>query len=164
MKNYEKIALDTFLSDYPLDRTYSSIIGQLQDGDSSDILIWSPFENADLYDLADYIETLADTIQRSYNPVLYEISEVKLQEAIAEFIFNDYGETPIDAAYNLTNLSRYIAQKTLIPFLTGLKSGVLFILEDPRENLDKLKYICGHLSKAIEKLENIKAPDEFTED
>jgi len=62
----ERIALGTYLDDYPDDWDYDRVLECLLDGDEGElwehISLWQPFENCSSDSLARYIENLKDFI------------------------------------------------------------------------------------------------------
>lgn len=58
MKYCERVALNTFLSEYPRqNKTYDEILLMVEEQDP-EILIWSPFDNYEIDDVIEYIENL----------------------------------------------------------------------------------------------------------
>jgi hypothetical protein len=65
MRKSERIALDTFLSDYPQASSYEDIM-ELIDGESELIIRWEPMERFEAGYVWDAIEGLKEHIERWY--------------------------------------------------------------------------------------------------
>mgnify|MGYP003330594922 FL=1 len=66
MNTYERIALEQYLSYFNKDWDYEQVCEAIESGDEDDIQIWEPFENWQRSEVVELIDTLRDTLARTF--------------------------------------------------------------------------------------------------
>ena len=66
MNNYERVALGTYLSGYPVEWSYDHVIEVLEHGDDDRIVVWSPFQHWHRDDLCVAIDETKDILERNF--------------------------------------------------------------------------------------------------
>ena len=66
MNKFEQFAVDYYLSYYPDNIDFISILGLIQNGDNS-IIIWHPFENENKLELCDLICDFKSSLENTFN-------------------------------------------------------------------------------------------------
>ena len=66
MNKFEQFAVDYYLSDYPDNLDFISILGLIQN-DNESIIIWHYFENENKLELCDLICDLKSSLENTFN-------------------------------------------------------------------------------------------------
>jgi len=66
MNKFEQFAVDFYLSDYPQNADFLTILGLIQNDDES-ILIWHYFENENKLELCDLIVDFKCSLENTFN-------------------------------------------------------------------------------------------------
>lgn len=66
MNKFEQFAIDFYLSDYPENTDFLTILGLIQNRHDS-IIIWHPFENENTLELCDLIVDFKCSLENTFN-------------------------------------------------------------------------------------------------
>lgn len=66
MTKCEQFAIDFYLSEYPDNKDFLTILGLIQNGDNS-VIIWYPFENESKLELCDLIVDFKYSLENTFN-------------------------------------------------------------------------------------------------
>lgn len=67
MNEYQKFALDWFLSSYPEDKTYDDVIQMLRDY-NPDVEPWHQFIDMEVDELIEFIDTMSEHLSKRFVP------------------------------------------------------------------------------------------------
>jgi UDP-2,3-diacylglucosamine pyrophosphatase LpxH len=66
MNLFEIFALDNFLTEYAKDKTFIEIINKMHNNDDDFIVVWQPFEDWPLSDVADLILDMQQALEKRF--------------------------------------------------------------------------------------------------
>lgn len=94
MKSYQQFALNHYLSDYPIETDFKTILSLIEDEHES-ITIWQPFEDHPRDDLIDFISHLAHELEEKFIS-LVDVACVIDRATIKEMLHEDIEREPTD--------------------------------------------------------------------
>lgn len=122
MKSYQQFALNHYLTHYPINTDFETILSLIQDADVS-ITVWAPFEHYPPNEIEDFISHMAHDLEEKFI-ALSNVACVIDRATVKEMLHDDIQREPTDT--ELDKVCEFIENDFIYQLAEKVNDGVIY--------------------------------------